>query len=395
MEIKKLLGVEVTATVAGSHDTYYDNFKTAVKNKDDSVHLLMSHVHSGIDSLISGGYLKDFNSFDSINLDADYWNDEFMETLAIDDRMFLGYSDFNALYTYVIAFNKTMMDQYYDSASIDGETIYDVVTDYRWTLDKMNTLASLVSIDKTGNGKTSDDTYGITGVQWVPFIGFLQSSNVQLVDLNEEGNYVVSFYNQQTKDITDGVIQILTELSKSDYAWFRYRIEDTPEIHLQTGRTLMELKSTYHLSGLCDYDVEFGVLPYPMYNEAQASVGYRHLQWGGYLCIPSYLGNPDMVGDTIDALSLCSKTVKTVSIEKMLGKRLDDAPDDAAVIELVWDTVVADFGQTFSSLTGSLYMMPELTHQEEPNVASYHDIMERSANKSLKKFLTTVRTIYK
>ena len=398
-QVRDYLGVKITATEAGKHDVYHVDFQNAVKNKDNSVQLLMSHVHSGIESLISGGFLADFNDFESINLDADYWNQQFMEDLAIEDMMFLGNSNFNILYTYVVAFNKTMLNQYYDGAVKagvfeDGDTIYDVVSNYSWTLDKMISLAGLIYVDRTNNGKSDDDTFGLTGVQWVPFIGFLQASNVQLVDLNEDGNYVVSFYNQQNKDITDGVIQKLSNLSKADSAWFKYRIEDTPEIHLQTNRTLMELKSTYALPGLCDYDVEFGVLPYPMYNEAQASVGYRHLQWGGYLCIPSYLENPDMVGDTIDALSLCSKNVKTVSIEKMLGKRLADVPEDAAMIELVWDTVATDFCQAFSSVCSGLYMVPELTHQEEPNVASYHDKMESSANKSIKKFLTTVRAIY-
>ena len=398
-QVRKYLGVEITATEAGKHDVYHVDFQTAVKNKDNSVHLLMSHVHSGIESLISGGYLADFNDFDSLNLDADYWNYQFMEDLAIEDMMFLGNSNFNILYTYVIAFNKTMLNQQYDGAVKagifeDGETIYDVVTNYRWTLDKMISLASLVSVDKTGNGKSDDDTFGLTGVQWVPYIGFLQACNVQLVDVAQDGSYKVSFYNELNKAKSTDIVVKLSELSKADYAWFRYRIEDTPEIHLQSNRTLMELKSTNYLPGLCDYDVEFGIIPYPMYDEAQASVGYRHLQWGGYLCIPSYLENPNMVGDTLEMLAYYSANVNTTFYEKLLGKQVADVPEDKAMLELVWGSVVSDFGQTYSTVCGGLYMIPELTHAAEPNIASYHDGMERSANKAIKKFIATTASKY-
>ena len=391
-QVRKHLGVTITATLASGHTTYHTDFQTAVKNKDDSVQLLISHVHSGIESLISGGYLADFNEFDAINLDADYWNSEFMEGVAIDDLMFLGNSNFNILYTYVIAFNKTMLDQQEDALD---EPIYDLVTDYRWTLDQMISLAELVSIDKTADGKTDDDTFGLTGIQWVPFVGFLNASNIQLVDVAEDGNYKIAFYNELNKAKTTDLIVKLSNLAKADYAWFRYRIEDTPEIPLYTGRALMELRATNSLPTLCDYDVEFGVLPYPMYDEAQASVGYRHLQWGGYLCIPSYTANPDMVGETLEMISYYSTNVNITYYQKLLGKQVADVPEDREMLDMIWDSVVSDFGQTYTTTAGNvLYMVPELTHMADPNIASYVGGKESSANKTIRKFLATVKYNY-
>lgn len=394
-QVRKHLGVEITATQAGHHTTYAVDFQTAVKNKDDSVHLLISHVHSGVEGLISGGYLADFNDFDSINLDAHYWNQTFMEGVAIDDLMFLGNSNFNILYTYVIAFNKTMLEQQEDALD---ESIYDIVTDYRWTLDRMISLAQLVSIDATADGKTEDDTFGITGVHWVPFVGFLEASNIQLVDIAEDGNYKISFYNSLNQVKTTNLITTLSELAKADYAWFgRYKNDDQygVDIPLYTGRTLMELRATNALQSLCEYDVEFGVLPYPMYDEAQADVGYRHLQWGGYLCIPSYLVDPTMVGDTIEMLSYYSTNVNTTFYEKLLGKQVADVPEDRKILDMVWDSVVSDFGQTYTTASGNvLYMVPNLTHAADSNISSYHQGVENSANKSIKKFLNTVKKKY-
>jgi hypothetical protein len=284
-----------------------------------------------------------------------------------------------------------MLEQQEDALD---ESIYDIVTDYRWTLDRMISLASLVSIDATSDGKTEDDTFGLTGVQWVPFVGFLEASDIQLVDVAEDGNYKLSFYNSVNQAKTTDLIGKLADLAKADYAWFRYRIEDTPEVNLQTGRTLMELKSTNGLPNLCDYDVEFGVLPYPMYDEAQKDVGYRHLQWGGYLCIPSYLADPAMVSETIEMLSYYSTNVNIAFYEKLLGKQVADLPDDRRMLDMIWDSVCSDFGQTYTEIAGVLYMVPELTHQADPNISSFYNGRESSANKKIKKFIATTKKKY-
>lgn len=385
-DVRKYLGVDMTMTKATGHTTYDTPFKTAVKNQDDSVQLLVSHVHAGINGLISGNYLADISNLEGVDLDADYWKHDFMEGLAIEGRYFLGNNDYNILYTHCIAFNKTMMDQYADALE---ENMYEMVNNYHWTLDQMISLAHLVSIDATGDGKTEDDTYGLTGVQWVPFCGFLQACDIQLIDLDDKGQYVVSCYTDTNSKKTDDIITKLSELSKSDYAWFKYRVEDTPEIHLYTGRTLMELRSTTGLDSLCDYeDLDFGVVPYPMYDEAQKNVGYRSLQWGGYLCVPSYVNNPTMVGETLEMLAYFSDDVNITYYEKLLGKQVADAPDDRKMLDTIWDSICCDIGQTLSGVHSILYMVPQLTHvNATESLAKYVQSHTRSCNNSFKEFV--------
>ncbi|MBQ8409993.1 MAG: hypothetical protein IJY39_14120 [Clostridia bacterium] len=390
--IREYLGVEIVASEGGSHMTYTEAFKTAVKNKDDSIQLMLSHVHSGIESLITGNYLRDFTTIDEINLDNDYWNMNFMEGLALNDHMYLGNNNFNILYTNVITFNKKMMDQYGDALESD---VYTLVNDYKWTLDQMISLASMVYIDATSDGKTADDTFGITGIQWVEFIGFLHASGLNYIDIGDSGKYEIVVYNELNQAKTADLIDKLSQMVASDYAWFRYRIEDTPVINVNTGRTLMGIISTNSLPNLCDYDVEFGVLPYPMYDEAQKDVGYRHLQWGGYLCVPSYSSNPVMIGETVEMLAYFSDDVNVTFYEKLLGKQVADMPLDRQMLELVWDTICPEFGQAYAEASGSwLYMLPELTWvNATQNVASYVKSKESSSNKKIKKFLLEVEKL--
>ena len=397
-KVYNYLGVEVVATSAGSYRDYVEPFRNAVEKRDGSVDCLMSHVQTGVSGFVKNMYLKDFNEVQGIDLDQDYWNAEFMDMLAIDGSRYLGFSNFNILYTNVIAFNKDMLDQY---APTMEKSLYQLVEDYEWTLDQMLALAQLVSIDKTGDGKTTDDTYGLTGQQWVPWINFFHASNINLVEPNESGKYEISFMNSVNAERTNTLVKKLKEFSSSEYAYLEYP-ESTPtgnkiaspKVPLTSGRALMQLTATYSLEGFLKYDLNFGVVPYPMFDTNQKSVGYRSLQWGGYLCIPSYVSNEQMVGETLEILSFYSDDVMITFYEKMLGKQVADVPEDAKMLdEYIWNTVTTDFGQTYGDDAGGvLYFLPTVTREDGgKEMMSHYNSFYKQTNTSIEKFIKSVQ----
>lgn len=387
------LGVDLVATEALGHDQYGQPFMTAVKNKDGSVDTLLSHAYMFLPAFVQGGYLMDYNNVDGINLDADYWSLDVMEEVAAGDHLYLGYSDFRLAHTYVVTFNKKMMDRYGDAME---ESIYDMVRNYHWTMDEMLSLANLVYVDATSNGKTEDDTFGITGIQWIPFINLLTASNVKLVDSNEKGEYVVSVLSETNKDRTTDLVEKLSALSKSDYAWFKYREDPTPVISIHSDRTLLSLEAIIELPSYLDYDVEFGVIPYPMYDETQKDVGYRSLDWGGWLVIPSYTDDIAKVADTLEVMSFYSEDVKITFYEKLLGKQVADAPEDREMLDYIWASITSDLGLTYShnadALDNNLYMLPTVTQANATEqLVSYVKGYEVGANKALKKFFEGIK----
>lgn len=387
-KIRSHIGVEIFGTRTAEVKGYITPFQTAVKNKDDSVHFLISHVFYGIDGFITGNYIRDFNDVEEIDLDADYWNIDVMDQISVAGKRFLGFSDFNILYTHVLSFNKGMLEKYEDQLD---ESLYEMVDNYHWTLDKMIWLASLAYVDTNSDGKTNDDIFGLVGYQSVPFIGFMHASNINVVEQDEKGNYVISLYNDKNKQKMSDLVDKLYDVTRADYAnlldgyFYNGMVTDT---------ALMEISSTYKLPGYLAYDVEFGVVPFPMYDEMQKDVGYRSLQWGGYLCIPSYTADPVMVGETVELLAYYSDEVNTAFYEKLLGKKVANEPNDRRMLDIVWDSVCSDFGQTYFSVienTNFVYILPEVTRlNTTQNLASYVARYESSANKNLKKFIAAV-----
>lgn len=386
------LGVEIIATATGTSKSYIEPFQIAVRNKDGSVDTLLSHVYHGIDGFITGNYLADLNDYTQLNLQADYWNQEIMEDASINGKTFLGKSKFNILWTCVIAYNKTMMDKYGDAL---GETVYEMVDGYSWTLDRMISIANLVYVDETGDGQTIDDTFGIIGCQDIAFCGFLHSSNINIIEPDERGNYVLTVYNDVNKEKTTEIVDKIHNLAKSDCAWFwRWDRRDLA-ISFTNQKSLFSISDTKgHLPSYPNYDISFGVLPYPMYDENQKDVGYRSLQWGGYICIPSYVTNPEMVGDTVETLSYFSDNVNEAFYEKLLGKQASDSPDDRRMLEIVWDGICTDFAQTYYSTvleTQILFLVPYQSYEDiTPGVASFIAARESTVNKKIAKFITLV-----
>ena len=390
--IRDYLGVDIVGTVTETESRYIEPFKNAVKNKDGSVDLLISHVYYGIDGFITGNYLTDFNDIPEINLDADYWKKDVMEGIAAKDHLYLGFSNFNIFYTHVIAYNKEILARYEDQLD---ENIYTTVEEYRWTLDKFMSLASLVHIDETANGKTDDDTYGFAGKMYrnIGYAGFLQGCNIQLVEQDDRGNYVSSIYVEKNKEKMADIVDKFYNFVRSESVLLTNK---APSPTLANGRALMQLVSTYALSDLLQYDLDFGVLPYPMYDEAQKDVGYRHLQWGGYLCVPSYLSDATMTAETIEMLSYYSDDVNIAFYEKMLGKQVADVPQDRRMLDLVWDGICYEMAQTYYSLikdsNNYLYALEMMTEENTTiKLASYVATTENSINKKLKKFFANVK----
>ena len=381
-DIRNHLGVELYAWYNTEED-YSEAFKNSVKTKSGAIDLMMTHVSINVAGLVSDGFLYQFNDMPGIDLEADYWNQEFMDSLAIDDMYFLGFSDFNILDTHVIAFNKSLLEKYDDALD---KSIYQMVDDYEWTIDQMIDLAKVAYIN---NGSVEKNQYGFTGLQWVPWCGFLEGCGINLVEMNDQGNYEVAFYNEETKDKTIDLVGKLKGLASAEYACVDYwSFEIT--VPFTSNRALMTLSSTNQLTDYLNYDIDFGIVPYPLYSTDQTE--YHSLQWGGYLAIPAYLENEEMVGETIEMLAYYSDGVKVAFYQKLLGKQVADNPDDRRMLEIVWDSVCTDFGQTFENAAGDiLYMLPYVTSETSGyELAGYYDGKAGAANKSLENFVKRV-----
>ncbi len=378
LQIKDHLGVEFTTQDGGGWIEYAGAIHRVVMAGGDDYQMVMTHVYQGVADLITNNSLYDMAELPSVNLDAPWWHSELMEEIKINDQYLLGYNDFCLSHVDVITFNKKLRNDY----RLDNP--YDLVRNKEWTLEKLVSMASLVS-SNTGDATWGpEDTFGLTGWGWVPLIDFVTSSNLKIVDQDADGHFYIAYEDNSEKMLD--LIDTVTNMYNAEWSWLWKSIHDASDVvDITTGRALFYFVSSLNLVSLKGEEVDYGILPYPMYDKNQEN--YRTLNWNGLLGVPASIKNPEMVGDVLEMLNYYSEPVKEAFYENLLGSKVAQSPDDVDMLNIIWDTVVSDVGIVTCNSSGAMdslvYMLPKMCENGNNNFASYMKSNKRSAQRGL------------
>ena len=368
VKVKDHLGVSIVWQHAGDWITYKDSVLRTVQSGDDEYQLVMTPVYQGLTDLIISNALYDYGALDAVNLDAPYWAKDLMEDVKIGDQYLLGYSDFCLSDVHLLVFNKGMV------ADNGMEAPYQLVRDHEWTIAKLMEMASKVSEDNGDQKWDNQDTYGIAGRGWTYLISFITSSDMKIVDRDSEGLYKIAYENNLEK--LDDLIETIFELYNAKYSYFWKSLDNTnpdANINFADGRTMFQFFSSKALPELRDVTFKFGILPYPKYDAKQES--YKTLSWNGMMVIPSTIKKTDMVGEVVELLAYYTGPVKTAYYEDLLGAKISEAPEDAEMLEMIWDSMVSDVGiitcNCCTQMDKLVYMIPQMCEANKNTRASY------------------------
>jgi hypothetical protein len=380
IKIKDHLGVTLVYQDAGDWISYAANVSRTVQAGDDTYQMVLTHVYQGVTDLITSNALYDIGELDSVNLEAPYWATELMEEVKVNDKYLIGYNDFCLADVKIIVFNKDLMGEYNMTAP------YDAVLNKTWTLDKLIEMASVVSADD-GDGKwTNTDTYGISGWGWVPLISFVTASDMKIVDRNDVGDFELAYESNSEKLIN--LIDKIMAMYQADYSYFWKSTENGAAekmVKFSDGKTLFQLTDNKAIVSLREEDIRFGVLPYPLWDEKQAE--YKSLNWNGIFGVPGSIKNPEMVGDVLELMGYYTSDVKTAYYEKLLGSKLAEAPEDAEMLDIIWNSQVSDVGliscNSSTQMDALVYMIPKMCEAGRNNFSSYMRSNGKGAQKGL------------
>ena len=381
ISVEDHLGVDIIPQNGGGMEQYAVDLKNSVSSGDDTYQMVMTHVYGDVANLIISNYLRDFNEFDSIQLDAEYWSQSVMNALAINDKMYCGYNDFCLANCYVVAFNKDMVKEYPNEIG----DLYQQVRDKQWTIDKLIEYTALVSTDD-GNGTWgTEDTYGFSTWAWVPLISFQIGCDIPIVKSDDSGLYISPMKDNADKitALDEKIVAFMDQ--DSTFSW-EPTFVDTDCLHITSGRVMFQLLNNFSLVQTTEEDVKVGVLPYPLWDTKQAD--YKTLSWNGVLGIPTTVQDLDMVGDVYEMLAWYSEPVTTAFYETLLGAKVAEAPEDVEMLEIVWNTQVTDLGLVFSSSSAQLdrilYAIPHhVSIPGTPAYSTYYKQNQRTAEKLL------------
>lgn len=343
---EELLGITITGNMIGSWTECPSVVAKLVQSDDDTYDVFCMCTVQTFSSVLQG-YFYELTQFDAFDFEHPWWDTEAileMYSHGADNVYFasgdINYQDDYALGT--ILFNKKL-------CAAQDITPYDDVRNGTWTIDTYHKYLTEFGNDIDGDGKyTSNDMYGVTTGSGV-LSYFLASAGEHLIQFDKEGNAYLN-NGERIFDVADKVLRVVTDKNSAQYCV----VDANPRIGWDVGGTLFPnghaafTEDSISKVNALRFSMEddFGVLPFPKYDEAQESY-YSPLSTAAatVYSIPIYNDNPEMSAWILEVMGAYSTdTVRYAAMENVLvGKSLrDDESED--MLNIIFDTKFYDLG---------------------------------------------------
>jgi len=340
LAVSDRFNIEIVETVG----TNTDLARATVIANEDAFDMINARCTAAL-SMAQEGILIEISDLPNINLSKPYWDDSLTNDLAMGPFCYFAVGDLNLTfydYTSVLLFNKQLVDDF------QLESPYELVDANKWTFDKYLELASASVSDLDGNGTMNNqDLYGTIGTPH--FVGYTLALGTGVKSINKDANnYPVYEIETDAKFIE--VFERVFEIMWDSGQWFQTTITD------QTSATLVNMfknnqglffsTNFFNVPSLRDMDTEFGILPFPKYNEAQENFITR-ISFFDMFAVPITVADPDRTSRIIEALTCESgNTVIPAYYDIALKTKIARDEQSQAMLDLIMANRVIDCGDT-------------------------------------------------
>ena len=356
--------------------------RTTVQAGEDAYDQIILHCIDGVSTSASSGYLYNLDELPYLDLDADWWNKEQMDVLRLGENTYYTVNDYMIPYPFIIYFNREMVDNF------DLADPYQHVLDGTWTIDVFAEMAKTIVADLNGDSVIDwqNDRIGISATDTSKYISFLPASDQFITDRDSDGRIRLAMNTEKTQR----VIEIFHDLGTENVCYLPPTGNDADQLSMRTGRILFYMNGPDELEKLRDCEVDFGFVPYPKWDAAQEN--YQSMDFGGLMCVPTTITNPELVGAVNELLAWDSgnNVVPTYYDILLQGKF---AQDETAMqmLEIIFDSICYEVGGNYFGFSGGFnnlfYAVSNVAFQNKStDFASYYAKNEKSAIKTIESF---------
>ncbi|MCR5682476.1 MAG: hypothetical protein K6G29_08520, partial [Clostridiales bacterium] len=284
-------------------ETEYSDEVMAQNNvqSGDDTFSLMNVRCTAADTMAKKSMCYDISTFRYIDLSKPYWDDELTHMIGIGDRQFtaIGSADLTVIdFMNVMLFNKNLHEQF------GFDSIYELVREGRWTFDRFGEMAGAATQDIDGDGSfTKDDQWGVLGCAKYLHCSFLPAGGAWYIS-KDENNLPV--FTMSTDEHFQSVFEKIFAVLNDNNAWYK-TTDDTNEAvayhdQFRNGQGLFMVTLFYYIESLRDMDYDFGIVPFPKFDESQANY-YGRISFFDTSVIPVTVPDSEMSSIVLEALT--------------------------------------------------------------------------------------------
>ena len=383
--VEEKLNCNLELAYAADITTMGEYISKSILSGTDEFDLVVAHVMTCA-NLTTKNLFLNWYEIPHVDFSKPWWAASTSTELTYDGKCILAISDINVnaiTSTCALAFNKNL------AAAYDLGNLYELVLDGKWTYDTMYNMLKDVYIDSDGSGTRSNgDFYGGTFEINNRANAFLWAFDNPIVQKDEEG--IPQFAIK-----TDKINNIMQTLF--DFYYNTTGIGSSPDdddfeefamfLNKQSIMTTITLGSVMG-NGLRNFEDEYGILPYPKWDEYQKNY-YSHV-YGEHTvsCVPKTAKDLEFIGVCAEALAYESwKTITPTIYETALKTRYLRDSESKVVLDIILDYRYFDFGFVFDGFHGYGYTVKNMLEQKIENFESYYAKQYPDARVQLKKVI--------
>ena len=317
---------------------------TNVQSGDDSFSLMNVRCTTA-DTMGQRAMVMDMSSLEYIDLSKPYWDKELADMINIGDRTFtaIGASNMTAIdFLVVMLFNKTLAEKY------QVENLYDAVREGRWTMDLFAEYASAATDDINGDGAyTKNDQYGALGSSIFLQCTMIPAAQAWYIKKDADN---LPYFDMASDEHFLNVFEKIFAVLYDNKAWYpnTETANDQPlnTVMFQNGQGLFMGSQVFYVESMRDMEYDFGILPFPKYDEKQAEY-YTRLCFYDTAVIPVTVPDVECSSIILEALACDSfNTVVPSYKENILKSKFVRDEDSSEMMDLIMQHRVVDLGDT-------------------------------------------------
>ena len=390
IQVEELLGVELVFTqVDLTYNQVAADIRTLTISGTDEFDLVINDIYAYAELIIEGNFRNVLDEDCVFDFERSYWYKDYMDDLRLmDGYQYVLAGDYFADIirgAHLLLLNKQIYLDYYNRPA---DELYDVVTNYEWTYDKMNEIISDKYADKNlNNTKDKGDQFGFMEPEyWGGSIPFSVSGNPTFISRDEDGvPTVVIHEGDRANQLASAMTMVFNNESSS--------IALTTDAELLTAFTQDEcLILGYQRLGSLENGIfrqmegDAAVLPYPMLfasDKKYTTSAHDTTEMGAILATSTDLA---FISTVVEVLNRETANILMPRYYKEgLQVQCVDDPKSAAMIDIIHDNFDNSFILAYNLTLGSTILQSFSTAMQNKRefAAVFTDRTAKTVNRTL------------
>ena len=310
-------------------------------------------------ALAQEGMLLNVDSLEHVNTDKVWWDDTIRRDLSVLGNLYALVGDMHMYAndaTWIMLFSK---DLYNDLGynEIYG-SVYDIVKDGKWTFDKFTEIMKDVTFDLDGDSTlTEKDQIAHLAANNNPIFAFISAAGESMYKKTET-DISLNIASDSFITVVDQVIRIMNDdyMTLNTYStekWGKKAATLKGNNQMQKNmfgenRVLFRSEVLDVVDQYSDLDLDFGIIPYPKYNESQKDYVSIIIPDVVVTSVPVDCKESDKISVVLETMaSLSRDTVRTAYYDVTLQRKNARDEESSAMLDIIFSNRMYMFDMVF------------------------------------------------